>query len=134
MTQQQLALDALNAAGKKRAPITRVGKNADTYIDISTSTSDGIPHTIGQSHKSKRIDADFFSGGTGMSDRPYITGSLRPDSMGTGYTRTTLYPHQRMIGNDGRPIDEGVPVQVAVGKRHFKGKKHVKHRSGKGYD
>ncbi|KAF8329131.1 uncharacterized protein EI90DRAFT_3017371 [Cantharellus anzutake] len=133
--QQQFALDALVAASRKRAPITRVGKNADTYVDVSGSGLHKATHAIGQSQKSQQIDADFFSAGTGLSDRPRATGSGRPGTLGPGYTRTMLYPHQKLIGNDGRPIEGPLVVQVSSGKKQFKkGKKHVKHRSGRGYD
>lgn len=126
--QQEQTLEALRLAGKKKAPTTRVGKDADTFVP-SAVPGPGSAAIPAQSSMSRNIDNDFFSNGTGLSSRPFVKG-------GQEFTRTTFYPHQRAIGNDGRPI-EGVTLPAPMApkdKKHFKGAKNVKHRSGRGYD
>ncbi|KAF9508263.1 hypothetical protein BS47DRAFT_1373693 [Hydnum rufescens UP504] len=114
---QQQTLEALQRAGKKKAPTTRVGKDADTFVP----------------NRSRNLDNDFFRNGTGLSSRAFVKGGPADREE---FTRTMFYPHQHAIGNDGRPID-GVSLPAPIApkdKKHFKGAKHVKHRSGKGYD
>lgn len=126
--QQAIALEALQRAGKKKAPITRVTKDAVTYTTPSTSLDTGAPK--GQSARSKQLDDDFFTDGTGLSDKPFVKSA---NAGGQAFARTINYPHQKVIGNDGRPIEGGVQIPIPVGKKHYKGGRE-KHRSGKGYD
>lgn len=136
-TQQELTLRALEASGKKKAPITRVGKDASTFVASQFATppvpGEGFAPT-GQSAKSRALDVDFFRDGTGLSGDVFVSDSSRGNSGGASFTRMMAYPHQQAIGNDGRPIEGGVNMPIPIGKKHFKGTKHVKHRSGKGYD
>jgi large subunit GTPase 1 len=124
--QQVLVLEALQRAGKKKAPTTRVTKDAATYTGPSGVPSGGAP---GQSAKSKKLDDEFFADGTGLSDKPFTKGARGGDQ---AFVRMN-YSHQTAIGNDGRPVEGGVQIPIPVGKKHYKGKKE-KHRSGKGYD
>jgi large subunit GTPase 1 len=125
--QQEQTLEALRLAGKKKAPTTRVGKDADTFVPSAAPAPDSAGPAQGS--KSRKIDNDFFSNGTGLSSRAFVKG-------GQEFSRTVFYPHQRAIGSDGRP-SEGVTLPAPVlpkEKKHFKGTKHVKSRSGRGYD
>lgn len=124
--QQALALEALQLAGKKKAPTTRVAKDAVTFTGPNP-VGGGAP---GQGVRSRQLDNDFFAEGTGLSDKPFVSGS------NTGvetFARVVHYPHQKAVGNDGRPIEGGVKIPIPVGKKHYKGTRQ-KHRSGKGYD
>ena len=133
------------AAGKKRAPLTRVPMKADTAPNISHLSDTGTPSTplspgTGVSSKSQRLDRDFFDS-QAISSRPLITGK----GAGQAFNgRVKLYPHQNAITDDGGEIG-GRRAHVAAlleatgrnapgnGKKHFKGKR-AKARSGKGYD
>lgn len=67
-------------------------------------------------------------------------------SMRGGFSRVTMFPHQRMVADDGTPLPQGRRERLMMvqqnaaeagllpGKKHKKGKKHVKVRSGAGYD
>lgn len=133
------------AAGKKRAPLTRVPKTADTAPNILHESDTGTPSTplspsTGASFKSQRLDRDFFDS-QALSSRPLITGK------GAGQTfngRVKTYPHQNTATDDGGEIS-GRRARIAAvleaaggnvprdGKKHFKVKR-AKARSGKGYD
>ncbi|KAF8898928.1 hypothetical protein BD779DRAFT_1486278 [Infundibulicybe gibba] len=63
------------AAGKKRAPATRVGKDADTFVPSNAqplNTGSNILPAIGQGLKSKAVDQDFFERNSALSARPYV--------------------------------------------------------------
>ena len=135
--QQELAFRALEASGKKKAPVTRVGKDASTFAGVGVSTPGEGDAPAGQSSRSRALDQDFFRDGTGLASKPAVQNSSKVGTGGGGveFSRVVAYPHQQAIGNDGRPIEGGVVMTVPVGKKkHYKGAKHVKHRSGKGYD
>ena len=121
-------------AKKKRAPMSRVAKNADTYIDFGQPV---------QSSKARSIDDSFFvSEQRHLSSRPFVQGTNRH---GQEFSRDKALPHQNVVGDDGRPL-EGRRARIAAvlaangvvdggkGKKHFKGNKRVKQRSGKGYE
>lgn len=137
---RELALK--RAAGKKRAPTTRVGKNADTFIPGASDKigPDGVLLPAkGQGHKSQVVDSAFFADGTGLSARPFVNGARSAQ----GFSRSKLYPHQNMIADDGTQLS-GRKARIASvmanagevhpGKKHHKKGKRVKQRSGKGYD
>ena len=133
------------AAGKKRAPLTRVTKKADTAPDISHQSDTGTPSTplspgAGASSKSRRLDRDFFDS-QAISSLPLIRGK------GAGQVfngRIKLYPHQNSVTDAGGEVS-GRRARIAAvleaaggnvpanGKKHFKDKR-AKARSGKGYD
>ena len=133
------------AAGKKRAPLTRVSKNADTAPNILHAPDTGTPSaplspSTGASFKSQRLDRDFFDS-QAMSSRPLVTGK----GAGQAFNgRVKSYPHQNSVTDLGGEIS-GRRARIAAvleaaggnaagnGKKHFKGKR-AKARSGKGYD
>jgi large subunit GTPase 1 len=133
----ELAL--LHAAGKKRAPVTRVGKGADTFVPSNATVTlpDGKLSAKGQGHKSQAVDRDFFANNSTLSSRPFIQGSgLRN---GQEFSRATLFPHQKSIADDGTPLvgrQSGIAagLVIDVDKKRHKKMKRVKQRSGKGYD
>jgi large subunit GTPase 1 len=105
--------------GKKKAPVTRVAKGADTFVGPSEPD----------------LENTFFSE-AGPLPRPVAKGAPGLGQEG-GYSRTMIYPHAHRIGPDGLPIDQSLinPVVLPTrkGKKHFKIKEGKK-RSGKGYD
>lgn len=126
----------LRVSGKKAAPLTRVGKNADTYITPTLKNEDGSRPAMG--HKSTAIDNDFF-GRQGISARPFVAGSNKNNQE---FSRANFYPNQVMVGNDGRPLtDKQARLQAMLqtvdsgsSKKHHKKPKRGKQRSGRGYD
>ncbi|TFK77272.1 P-loop containing nucleoside triphosphate hydrolase protein [Pluteus cervinus] len=116
---------------KKRAPTTRVGQDADTYIPVPV----GNPGSPTQGLKSRALDKEFFANGTFISDRPFIQGSH-----GQSFTRATLFPHQNIVANDGTPLVSEqarlavISTMAAGNGKHHKKAKRVKQRSGKGYE
>ncbi|KII94187.1 hypothetical protein PLICRDRAFT_695224 [Plicaturopsis crispa FD-325 SS-3] len=137
----ELALQ--RASGKKLAPVTRVGKGADTFVPSNAAPvmrPDGILPALGQGHKSKAIDHDFFTNGSNLSARPFVQGSA---ANGKEFTRAKLFPHQNALADDATPLG-GRRARIAAvvanagelgaGKKHHKKSKRVKQRSGKGYD
>ncbi|KAF8598049.1 P-loop containing nucleoside triphosphate hydrolase protein [Ceratobasidium sp. AG-I] len=121
---RQLALERLAASGKKSAPITRVGKNADTFVDVDPARAPAATGTgLGGV-----LDREFFDQNAGLSHAAFVKG-------GQAFIRSTTFPHQNTVGNDGRVIRGDAREEAAVkGKKHNKGNKRAKQRSGKGYD
>jgi len=123
-------------ARKKRAPSTRVGKNANTYIFGGTiDDPSDLPPPPGQSEKSRSLDRQFFDESAGLAARPFAK-----DAMGRiqNVSRPILYPHHVSVANDGTPLTtQGVQIEALgglTGKKHHKKTKRTKQRSGKGYD
>ncbi|OAX44423.1 P-loop containing nucleoside triphosphate hydrolase protein [Rhizopogon vinicolor AM-OR11-026] len=129
-------LSLLRVTGKKRAPVTRVGKGADTFVPPNPSA---ILVAQGKGQKSQLVDREFFAQDSNLSARAFIKGTSRN---GQEFARGRIYPHQNMVGNDGTPLGLPSAKQAAVmassaevnGKKHNKKNKRVKQRSGKGYD
>ncbi|RDB28881.1 Large subunit GTPase 1 [Hypsizygus marmoreus] len=125
----------LRAAGKKRAPVTRVGKGADTFVPSNIPQpieGSSILPAQGQGLKSQALDHAFFENNSNLSSRPFIQSSLRH---GEEYSRATMYPHQNAVANDGTPLGRRRIVgKPGEGKKHHKKMTRVKQRSGKGYD
>ncbi|PVG02375.1 putative LSG1-large-subunit GTPase [Serendipita vermifera] len=140
--QETAAIQLRQVLGKKKAPTTRVGKNADTAPEVllgdGTLNESGVPAPP-QSAKTRALDREFFES-QAVGSRPYVKGGNRD---GKAFVRTKLYPHQNSIANDGTPLDpnqaraaaiiEASGIGVGSGKKHFK-MKRGKQRSGKGYD
>lgn len=137
----ELAL--LRAVDKKRAPVTRVGKGADTFVpsNVPVAPADGILPAQGQGHKSQAVDQSFFTNDSTLASRPFVQGSARN---GQEISRARLFPHQNAVANDGTLLT-GRKVRIASvlanagndlskGKKQHKKSKRVKQRSGKGYD
>lgn len=143
--------------GRKRAPIGHVVRNADTYIapaGAAPVADDAAQKERKTTSQSQRASAATSSGRTGKQkaaalDEYYFTeagpaprpvimgrsqGPVEQDS-GLGYSRSTMYPHQRRLGPDGRPLlaPQGGNGEGIGSKKHFK-RKEGKKRSGKGYD
>lgn len=106
----------------KRAPVTRVGRNADTYIPTA-------PNEARPAAPSSALDRDFF-GSMAARSVPNFKGL----AAGPGGARIQMYPHQKQTGDDGLPLQGVKDLQVEGGKKHFKGTKRVKQRSGYGLD
>lgn len=125
----------LRAAGKKRAPVTRVGKNADTFVPASIPVS-GQESTLpaqATGSKSRKIDQEFFERNSVLQSRPVVQDTGKP------FSRAMLYPHQNAVANDGTPIPANQARLLALLQNADSSKKHkkmkrVKQRSGKGYD
>jgi large subunit GTPase 1 len=119
---------ALRLKGKKHAPITRVGKNSDTFVPIPNTHSATGPRET----RSDAIDDSFFE-----SDASRL--SVPVQQSGKEFSRSMIYPHQNTVAADGTPIDPRQARQVALLESVDKDKKHkkmkrVKQRSGRGYD
>jgi large subunit GTPase 1 len=121
------------AQGKKRAPVTRVGKNADTFV-----SSAPLPGGPTGGAKTNALDASFFqdNSNSSLATHAYAKG-------GQALThRSQLFPHQNAVMNDGTPVafrEARIASVLAnnkgeTGKKHHKKIKKVKQRSGKGYD
>lgn len=150
-------LEDLERQGKKKAPTTRVAKGADTFVasagtlkeEAATQVPDRKQQATNKSirqsaasapglsarGKSKALETAFFNE-AGPSAMVVAKGAPGLGQEG-GFSRTKLYPHTQMVGNDGvvvRPTVGGGPQPVKRSdKKHFK-MKDGKKRSGKGYD
>ncbi|KAI0307671.1 P-loop containing nucleoside triphosphate hydrolase protein [Multifurca ochricompacta] len=135
---QELAIRRV--AGKKRAPTTRVGKNADTYSLGDTLGDPSEPPLSGQSQKARALDKQFFDENAGLAARPFAKGvGGRIESI----SRPILYPHHLSVANDGTPLaTKSVQIETLInnnggrppGKKAHKKTKRTKQRSGRGYD
>jgi large subunit GTPase 1 len=122
-------------ANKKRGPTTHVNKNAVTYLPGSEDTAPGTGE-VGQGHRSKVIDGNFFADKAGLSATAFVKG-------GRHFTRARIYPHQNAVADDGASLT-GRRARIAAvltnagdahpGKKDHKKGKRVKQRSGKGYE
>jgi large subunit GTPase 1 len=126
------ARSLMRAIGKKRAPATRVTKNADTFVPSELISP--FTNRAG-SVKSKALDQEFFEENA-VSHRPHILGSA---GHGKEFTRLRTFPHQNMVANDGSLLDPqqarlaALSIHEVSGKKHHKKMKRGKQRSGKGY-
>ncbi|KAF9650551.1 P-loop containing nucleoside triphosphate hydrolase protein [Thelephora ganbajun] len=141
------AVSLARVAGKKRAPITRVGKDSVTFIPSNSApatTKDGStpsnPMITSNSKGSRRVNAldhEFFeSNAFGGDSRPFIQNG--GDQNGTAFPRVKMFPHQFGVGDDGRPLSAAevtarMQAMQTPGKKHHKAKR-TKQRSGKGFD
>ncbi|KAG9090649.1 hypothetical protein FRC06_000944 [Ceratobasidium sp. 370] len=120
---RQLALERLAAAGKKLAPATRVGKNADTFLDVDPASTPGSTST----GAGNVLDREFFDKGSGLAGSAFVKG-------GQPFIRSKVFPHQNTVGDDGRVRGDAREEAAVKGKKHNKGNKRAKQRSGRGYD
>ncbi|KAJ7275221.1 P-loop containing nucleoside triphosphate hydrolase protein [Mycena haematopus] len=133
-------LAMLRFADKKRAPLTRVGKGADTFVPSQAPGNETTAQPQGL--KSRALDQTFFENNSALSPRPFIQGSGLLD--GKTFSRSRTYPHQNAVADDGTPLSGRRARLASVlvnqggvlgdGKKHHKKMKRVKQRSGKGYD
>ncbi|CAO3679936.1 unnamed protein product [Umbelopsis ramanniana] len=118
---------------KKLAPTTRVPSNALNYIPPAETSN------VARGPKTQAIDSSFFQAQTLKAN---VSGRQQGD-----FKRVQLFPHQNMLADDGSRLAPGGRRERlamvnglsgndadATGKKHKKGKKHVKIRSGAGYD
>ncbi|CAO3641614.1 unnamed protein product [Cunninghamella blakesleeana] len=123
---------------KKLAPTTRLPAHALTYV----APADGT--TTQKGTKTEAVDNAFFQ--RHMSG-PSIRGKYASIGNRNGFTRVNLFPHQQILSDDGtvQPMSRkerlaSVQQNLADAgglinsKKHKKGKKHVKVRSGSGYE
>ena len=138
----------LTLGKKKRAPVTHVGKNADTYVP-SASGATSIDETLGGARPTTRAvrgNAASAPGRTGKERSDALDGVFFNETSygvltkgkggGDAAARPMMYAQQRMLGPDGTPLpldQQGFRPTGKAGKRHFKGREGKK-RSGKGYD
>ncbi|KAE9408282.1 P-loop containing nucleoside triphosphate hydrolase protein [Gymnopus androsaceus JB14] len=124
-------------AGKKKAPVTRVGKDADTFV-ASAPLSQSILPALGQGQKSQALDQQFFDDKS-AAGAVYANGVVHG---GKEFSRATAFPHQNSVANNGTVIQPKYARMASVlasNDRDLSSKKHkkpkrVKQRSGKGYD
>jgi len=110
---RQLALRRI--ARKKRAPRTRVGKNANTYIfDGNIDHPSDPPSLPGQSEKSRSLDRHFFDESAGLAARPFAKGAMGRIQ---NVSRSMLYPHHLSVADDGTPLPtQGVQIGALGGR------------------
>ncbi|KAJ4484903.1 P-loop containing nucleoside triphosphate hydrolase protein [Lentinula edodes] len=124
-------------AGKKKAPVTRVGKDADTFI-ASAFLPPAILPALGQGPKSRALDQEFFEKSS-VGGAVYAKGVVHG---GKEFFRPIALPHQNSVTDNGTAIQPKytrmAPILTNNGrdpsdKKHKKPKR-VKQRSGGGYD
>lgn len=162
----------------KRAPVTRVGKNADTFIAMpeedgstdeddeendeeyqiarsiqqgtysvaagSSATASGGRHR--QSARADAMDRNFFSS-SGLANpinaqgRAFVNGvAANMAGVVPGNGRVALFSGQRTLAADGsrlssrkmRELESIGAIQSGASKKHYKGNKRHKQRSGAG--
>ncbi|KAF5388495.1 hypothetical protein D9757_004577, partial [Collybiopsis confluens] len=132
-------LSLQRVAGKKNAPLTRVSKNADTFVPSALPTAPSMLPALGQGHKSRALDHEFFEEKALSSGAVYAKGVVYE---GKPFSRGTAFPHQHSVTNIGTVIEPKfarIASVLANNDRELSSKKHkkpkrVKQRSGRGYD
>lgn len=130
---------------RKSAPTHRLPASASTFIDMNAITP--LTHTGSGTGKTAAVDSSFFRPQRNLSYLPKVTGKMAID-ISEGMQRVQLFPHQQRTDNQGGYVsrrmrmqgvrdgllDMGVEnVSGALGnKKHKKGKKNIKQRSGGG--
>ncbi|KAG0335959.1 hypothetical protein BG004_008250 [Podila humilis] len=130
---------------RKQAPTHRLPANASTFINMAAVTP--LTHTGTGTGKTAAVDSSFFQPSRRTQFLPKVTGKMAIDISG-GMQRVQMYPHQQRTDNQGEYVsrkmrmqgvrdgllDMGVDgVSGALGnKKHKKGKKNIKQRSGAG--
>ena len=130
--------------------MSRVSKTSSTFVDlpeesesdvevgqdgteslasVNTVVSSARPR---QSARADNLDRDFLS--------PAVSSSAFINGVASGVPGQ-LYPHQRQVGDDGarlssrrlQELESLGALQAAATKKHYKGNKRQKARSGAGY-
>ncbi|GJJ76269.1 large subunit GTPase 1 [Entomortierella parvispora] len=130
---------------RKAAPTHRLPASASTFIDMNAITP--LTHTGSGTGKTAAVDSSFFRPQRNLSYLPKVTGKMAID-ISEGMQRVQMFPHQQRTDNQGGYVsrrmrmqgvrdgllDMGVEnVAGALGnKKHKKGKKNIKQRSGGG--
>lgn len=116
------------------------GDGTESMASFATTNGGRRPR---QSARAAALDRDYFAAsaaGTGPSSKAFFNGIAANIPGQTG--RQVMYPHQRQLGDDGkklstrkvRELESIGAVPAASGKKHFKGNKRQKQRSGAGYE
>ncbi|KAG7450705.1 P-loop containing nucleoside triphosphate hydrolase protein [Guyanagaster necrorhizus] len=121
-----------HAQGKKKAPVTRVGKDADTFVAPNVGALvNGT--TASSGGRTQVLDAEFFEQNASLAGHAFVNGKA--------FSRSKLFPHQNSVTDDGTPVGHRqariasvLANQEGRGNKHHKKMKRVKQRSGKGYD
>lgn len=106
-----------------------------SLASVNTARSSARPK---QSARANALDRNFFTS-TNIHSRPFMNGVAANASGETG--RNVMYPHQRQLENDGtrlssrkiRELENLGAIQLG-GKKHYKGNRRQKARSGAGYE
>jgi large subunit GTPase 1 len=107
-------LRRLEKVKAKRAPVTRVGKNADTFVPTSTDRSARRPvHATA-------LDQKFFSDLAAQS-----VPRFKGNASGPGGARVQMYAGQKSTGPDGLPLEQVRDLNLGEGKKHFKSGKRA---------
>ncbi|EPQ60470.1 kinase-like protein [Gloeophyllum trabeum ATCC 11539] len=111
--QQTRELALKRMAGKKKAPVTRVVKKADTFVPTA-SPSNGQAASTADGFKSDNLDREFFQANSGLSSRAFIKGARKN---GKEFSRPNTLPHQNSVADDGTPpLVLRVVVALSVNK------------------
>ncbi|KAF9217243.1 hypothetical protein BGZ59_005580 [Podila verticillata] len=130
---------------RKQAPTHRLPASASTFINMAAVTP--LSHTGSGTGKTAAVDSSFFTPGRKTQFLPKVTGKMAID-VSNGMQRVQMFPHQHRTDNQGgyvsrkmrlQGIRDGLlemgvdDVSGALGnKKHKKGKKNIKQRSGSG--
>ncbi|KAG0034083.1 hypothetical protein BGZ81_006278 [Podila clonocystis] len=130
---------------RKQAPTHRLPASASTFINMAAVTP--LTHTGSGTGKTAAVDSSFFSPGRKTQFLPKVTGKMAID-VSNGMQRVQLFPHQQRTDNQGGYVSRKMRMQGirdgllemgvddvagALGnKKHKKGKKNIKQRSGSG--
>ncbi|KAK0245678.1 hypothetical protein EDD85DRAFT_27157 [Armillaria nabsnona] len=119
--------------GKKKAPVTRVGKDADTFVASNVGPTIDGSSTVNSGGRTQVLDAEFFQQNASLAGHAFVNGKA--------FSRSKQFPHQNSVTNDGTPVGHRQARIASVlvnqdggGNKHHKKMKRVKQRSGKGYD
>lgn len=119
--------------GKKKAPVTRVGKDADTFVAPNVGPTIDGSSTVNSGGRTQVLDAEFFQQNASLAGHAFVNGKA--------FSRSKQFPHQNSVTNDGTPVGSRQARIASVlanqdggGNKHHKKMKRVKQRSGKGYD
>ncbi|KAF9431719.1 hypothetical protein BGZ76_011791 [Entomortierella beljakovae] len=121
---------------RKQLPTSRLPASASTYINMNAVTP--LSHTGSGTGKTAAVDSTFFKSARPTTYLPRVTGKTAID-ISEGMTRVQMYPHQNRTDNQGYATRStrmnGSDIPGALGnKRHKKGRKNIKQRSGGGLD
>lgn len=119
---------------RKKAPTTRVRKNADTYIHNVAPSEPGIgAPRAQQSRTAASLDSSFFSS-------PHVAGQVRAQgpagqaAPAGGFTRSTVPYLKDAVNDDGTVVSARKAHSAGdSSKKHFKPRR-AKQRSGRGYE
>ncbi|KAF9563796.1 hypothetical protein EC968_004701 [Mortierella alpina] len=131
---------------RKQAPTRRLPQSASTYINMSAVTP--LSHGGTGTGKTAAVDSSFFQPVRKTTYLPRVTGKTALD-VSEGMQRVQMYPHQQRTDNVGGYVSrkmrmlsvqenlQGMGVEGGVAgalgnKKHKKGKKNIKQRSGAG--